>query len=88
MKITLKSGKEVTLKEVSLDERDEMFDSCEYKFDKKGNLSDIKNPHSTITKWLRLGLDGDVSDKALKVFSIEDRTETFLEMQKFLHLGE
>ena len=88
MEKKLKSGKKVVLKEVSLDERDEMLDCCEYNFDKEGNLSDIKNPHSTITKWLRIGLEGDVSDEVLKSFSLEDRTEIFLKMQNFLHLGK
>ena len=34
-KIKLKSGKEINIKDVSLDETDEMHDSVEYTYDKK-----------------------------------------------------
>ncbi len=88
MKIKLESGKQIKLKNVSLDERDEMLDGVEYQFDSKGNTTGVKMMHSTITKWLRLGLDGDVSDKALMKFSFEERTEIFLKMQEGLLLGE
>ena len=35
--LKLKSGRELKLKEVTLDERDEMLDSVEYDYDDKGN---------------------------------------------------
>ena len=44
--------------------------------------------NTTITKWLRTGLDGDTSDDFLKTLSLEDRTEIFLEMQDRIVLGE
>ena len=49
-KIKLKSGREVGIKDISLDERDEMLDSVEYIYDDKGNVSGVKMMHSTITK--------------------------------------
>ena len=88
MDIKLKSGLKVKIKEVSLDERDEMLDSVEYQFNKKGEPAGVKMMHSTITKWIRLGLDGDTSDEFIKKLSFEDRTEIFLKMQEGLLMGE
>jgi len=88
MDIKLKSGLKVKIKEVSLDDRDEMLDSVEYQFNKKGEPAGVKMMHSTITKWLRLGLDGDTSDEFIKKLSFEDRTEIFLKMQDGLLMGE
>ena len=53
--LKLKTGRELKLKEVTLDERDTMLDSVEYDYDDKGNVSGVKMMHSTITKWLRFG---------------------------------
>jgi len=88
MEIKLESGKKVKIKDVSLDERDILLDSVEYQFDENGDTKGVKMMHSTITKWLRLGIDGDTSDKALIKYSFEDRTEIFLKMQEHLLLGE
>ena len=88
MKFKLDSGREVKLKDVSLDDRDEMLDKVEYQFDKKGNPQGVKMMHSTITFWLRKGLDGDTSDNFIKELSFEERTEIFLKMQDTLLLGE
>ena len=88
MKIKLKSGKEIRLKDVSLDERDEMLDSCLWEYDKKGNPITIVKMNATITKWLRLGIDGDTSDKFLGSLTMEERTDIFLQMQKYILVGE
>lgn len=88
MKLKLDSGREVKLKDVSLDDRDEMLDKVEYQYDKNGNAQGVKMMHSTITFWLRKGLDGDVSDKFIRGLSFEERTEIFLKMQEGLLLGE
>ena len=66
MKLKLDSGREVKLKDVSLDDRDEMLDKVEYQFDSKGNPQGVKMMHSTITFWLRRGLDGDASDDFIR----------------------
>ena len=88
MEFKLKSGKKIKLKDVSIDERDEMLDSVEYQYDAKGNPKGMKMMNSTITKWIRLSVDGDTSDKFLKTLTIEDRTEIFIKMQEYLLVGE
>jgi len=87
-KLKLKSGREIHIKEVSLDERDEMLDSVEYVFDDKGNAKGVKMMHSTITKWLRFGLEGKANDDYILGLSFEERTEIFLVMQEKLLTGE
>ena len=87
-KIKLKSGREIGIKEISLDERDEMLDSVEYTYDKKGSPSGVKMMHSTITKWLRFGLNGQANDEFILSLSFEERTEIFLAMQERLLTGE
>ena len=62
MEFKLESGSKIKLKDVSIDERDEMLDSVEYQYDDKGNPKGMKMMHSTITKWLRLCIDGNTSD--------------------------
>ena len=87
-KIKLKSGREIGIKDISLDERDEMLDSVEYIYDDKGNVSGVKMMHSTITKWLRFGLNGKADDDYILGLSFEERTEIFLVMQEKLLTGE
>tara|TARA_R100001594_G_scaffold146712_1_gene198524 strand:- start:10677 stop:10967 length:291 start_codon:yes stop_codon:yes gene_type:complete len=87
-KIKLKTGREISIKDVSLDERDEMLDSVEYTYDKKGNVSGVKMMHSTVTKWLRNGLNGQATDEFILGLTFEERTEIFLKMQEKLLVGE
>ena len=87
-KIKLKSGREINIKDVTLDERDEMLDSVEYVYDKKGNVSGVKMMHSTITKWVRHGLNGQATDEFILSLTFEERTEIFLKMQEKLLTGE
>ena len=70
MEMKLKSGKKIKLKDVSIDERDEMLDSVQYEMDSDGNVGQIKMMHSTMTKWVRIGIDGDTSDKFLKTLTL------------------
>ena len=88
MKLKLESGREVKLKDVSLDDRDAMLDKVEYQYNEDGTPAGVKMMHSTITFWLRRGLDGDTSDKFIRELSFEERTEIFLKMQEGLLLGE
>ena len=88
MKLKLDSGREVKLKDVSLDDRDAMLDKVEYQYNEDGTPAGVKMMHSTITFWLRRGLDGDTSDKFIRELSFEERTEIFLKMQEGLLLGE
>ena len=87
-KIKLKTGREINIKDISLDERDEMLDSVEYTYDDKGNMGGVKMMVGTITKWLRLGLNGQASDEFILGLSFEERTEIFLNMQEKLLTGE
>jgi hypothetical protein len=88
MEFKLKSGKKVKLKDVSIDERDEMLDSVQYEVKEDGKVGQIKMMHSTMTKWIRIGIDGDTSDKFLKTLTLEDRTEIFTYMQNYYLVGE
>jgi len=88
MEIKLESGKKIKLKDVSIDDRDEMLDSVEYQYDAKGNPKGMKMMNSTITKWLRLSIDGDTSDEFLKTLTLQDRTDIFVKMQEYLLVGE
>ena len=88
MKLKLDSGREVKLKDVSLDDRDAMLDKVEYQFNEDGTPAGVRMMHSTITFWLRKGLDGDTSDEFIGGLSFEERTEIFLKMQEGLLLGE
>ena len=88
MEMKLKSGKKIKLKDVSIDERDEMLDSVQYEYTKDGKVQGVKMMHSTMTKWIRIGVDGDTSDKFLKTLTLEDKTEIFTEMQRLYLVGE
>ena len=88
MEFKLESGSKIKLKDVSIDERDEMLDSVEYQYDAKGNPKGMKMMNSTITKWLRLCIDGNTSDEFLKTLTLKDRTDIFVKMQEYLLVGE
>jgi len=88
MEMKLKSGKKIKLKDVSIDERDEMLDSVQYEYTEDGKVQGVKMMHSTMTKWIRIGVDGDTSDKFLKTLTLEDKTEIFTEMQSLYLVGE
>ena len=85
--IKLSNGKKVKLKELSLDDRDYLLDNTQYVMD-KGEFKEIKMMHSTLTKYLRVGLDGDTSDKALIKMSMEDKIDIFKAIQEQFFLGE
>ena len=88
MKLKLDSGREVKLKDVSLDNRDAMLDKVEYQFNEDGTPAGVKMMHSTITFWLRKALDGDSSDDFIRGLTFDERTEIFLKIQEGLLLGE
>jgi|TARA_R100001082_G_scaffold94103_1_gene60954 uncharacterized protein YuzE len=88
MEIKLKSGKKIKLKDVSVDERDEMLDSVQYDYTQDGEVLGVKMMHSTMTKWVRIGVDGDTSDEFLKTLSLQDKIEIFTEMQNIYLVGE
>ena len=87
-KLKLKSGREIDIKEISLDERDEMLDSVEYTYDDKGGVSGVKMMHSTITKWLRFGLNGKADDAYILGLSFQERNEIFEYLHDKIYLGK
>ena len=50
-KIKLKSGREIGIKDISLDERDEMLDSVEYVYDDKGGVYWCYHGYNSILCW-------------------------------------
>ena len=88
MEFKLKSGKKVKLKDVSIDERDEMLDAVQYDYTIDGEVLGVKMMHSTMTKWIRIGVDGDTSDVFLKSLTLQDRIEIFTKMQNIYLVGE
>mgnify|MGYP001096748788 CR=1 FL=1 len=84
-KITLKSGKKATLKEMSVDKFDECMDYI--RFDQKDGEITIKNQFSLSTMWIRNGVEKS-DDKYIKSLSMEDRAELQLAIQEYNSLGE
>ena len=88
MEIKLKSGRKVKVKEITLDERDSLLDSIEYTYKDDGSIAGFKMIQSLMTKWMRICIDGNVSDKALLDFTLDEKTELFISLQNKLILGE
>ena len=87
MKLKLESGKEVELKNLSIDERDELMDSVDYDMD--GKDVKIKMMNSTMTKFIRIGIKGEVTDKFLLGLTFSEKTEIFTKIQnECMNLGE
>ena len=87
MEIKLKSAKKLKIKNVSLDERDDLLDSVVYETGEDGNTHGVKMMHSTMTKWFRTCLE-DSSDKQILSLSLEDKTSLFTELQSMFFTGE
>ena len=87
MEIKLKN-KKVKVKKLTVDEKDTLLDNCKFIYDEKGNYQGIEAVHSTMTKFIRIGLEGDTSDKFIESLSFEDKTVIFAEMQNLLLQGE
>ena len=87
MKLQLESGKKIELKDLSVDERDELLDSVQYDMD--GDSIRVKMMHSTMTKFIRIAVKGNITDKFLKELSFSDKTEIFNKIQtECMNLGE
>ena len=87
MEIKLKSGRKLKIKDISLDERDSLMDAINYKM-VDGKVEGVDMMYSTMTKWMRICIDGDTNDKALMGYTLEEKTELFVELQNKLVLGE
>ena len=87
MKVKLGSGKEIKLKELSIDERDELLDSEAWEVE--GDKHRVATMHSTMTKFIRIWIDGDTSYKFIKTLSFQDKSEIFTKIQsECMNLGE
>ena len=88
MEIKLKNGKKLKVKDVSIDERDELLDSVNYEYKPDGTMLGVKMMHSTMTKWIRTCLERDASYEFLKGLSLYEKTEIFTKLQNIFFLGE
>ena len=89
MEIKLSTGEKVKLKDLSVDERDELLDSVEYEYSDNDSQAKIKMMHSTMTKFIRTGIEGEVTDEFLKKLSFSDKTSIFTKIQgECMNLGE
>ena len=89
MEIKLSTGEKVKLKDLSVDERDELLDSVEYEYTDDDSPTKIKMVHSTMTKFVRIGIEGEVTDEFLKKLSFSDKTAIFTKIQgECMNLGE
>ena len=87
MEIKLKGGKKLKVKNISLDERDDLLDGVQYEFNEDGSSRGVKMMHSTMTKWLRTCLE-DSSDETIISFSLEEKAKIFTELQGLFFKGE
>lgn len=89
MGIKISNKRTVKLKDLTVDESDELLDLVFGKLKDDGEGGFIMDtPNSTMTKFIRVGVDGDTSDKFIKSLSMEDKTNIFAEIQKVLNSGE
>ena len=87
MKVKLESGKEIKLKDLSVDERDELLDNVSW--EGEGDSLKVVMMHSTMTKFIRIGVDGDTSDKFIKSLTFKDKSEIFTKIQQeCMNFGE
>ena len=88
MEIKLKGGRTLKVKNITLDERDTLLDSVDYDYNDDGSVRGVKMMHSTMTKWMRMCLDGDTTDKFLMSLKLDEKTEIFTKLQSMFFVGE
>ena len=87
MEIKLKGGRKFKLKDVTLDERDDLLDSVQYEYNDDGSVRGVKMMHSTMTKWLRTCLEGG-TDEFIMNLSLDNKSEIFTKLQSIFFQGE
>ena len=87
MEIKLKDGQKFNVKNITLDERDDLLDSVQYEYNDDGSVRGVKMMHSTMTKWLRTCLK-DGTDKSIIGISLDDKSEIFTKLQSIFFQGE
>ena len=74
-KLKLKSGREVELKELGLEDEAAIMDTVHYRFDKDGNLiTEMQN--TAMLKYLRLSLNGE-GDDYIRNLSYSEKMEIY-----------
>ena len=87
-KIKLKSGREIELKELSLEDEAAVMDTVKHKFDKDGNL-ETEMFNTAMLKFLRLSLNGKGdNDKYIRSLSYTDKIELYTRFQNRFLEGE
>jgi hypothetical protein len=82
----LSTGKEVKLKEMSVDDIDYCNDLPQMRYENNEVVS-ITNLAKTRTAWIRKGVEG-VDDKFIKSLSEDEKNELSLAIQEHQRLGE
>lgn len=85
-KVTLNSGKEVSLKEMSVDDMDYCNDLPQMRYEDNEIVS-ISNLSKARTAWIRKGVE-NADDKFIKSLSEDDKNELSLAVQEYQRLGE
>ena len=85
-KLKLESGKEVSIKEMSVDDIDHCNDLPSFRYENDKVIS-ISNLAKARTAWIRKGVDG-ADDAFIKSLSDEDKNELSLAVQEHQRLGE
>ena len=84
--IKLTTGKEVKIKEMSVDDMDFCNDIPEMKYD-GDNLIAIKHLAKARTAWIRRGVD-NADDKFIKSLTDDEKNELSVVIQDYQRLGE
>ena len=87
-KIKLKSGREVELKELSLEDEVAVMDTVKQKFNKYG-IIETEMQNTAMLKFLRLSLNGKGNnDDYIRSLPLEDKVEIFTRFQNRYIAGE
>ena len=87
-KIKLKSGLEIELRELSLEEEADVMDTVKHKFDKDGGL-ETEMFNTAMLKFLRLSLNGKSDkDDYIRSLSYADKIEIWSRFQNRFLEGE
>lgn len=84
--IKLNTGREVKIKEMSVDDIDFCSDIPEMKYD-GDNLVAIKYLSKARTAWIRKGVEG-ADDNFIKTLSDDEKNELSVAIQDYQRLGE
>lgn len=85
---TLKSGRKIDLRPLTLELRDDLLDDVEFILGDDGSVKGVSAMQKTISKWLRGLLLRNNADSELLKWSMDERTEAFKSIQEYLFLGE